>query len=204
MSPLNSWLHQQLVFIQQPVCPTENQTEMNLFLLKVKLITSIPDRPCQDSLMFQTTWESKVLAICPNNWKKSRASLEHFCVFPLTMAHTFLGRGHSHKIWPVVSGTWQQTWHSDSIWTFRWCRLALVGRLFEQALQRKLLLLLLTEYSILYSQTHPSTFKILYLKDQGNEFTLVLLLLLLLLTEYSIFYSQTHPSTFKIKSILCI
>ena len=70
----------------------------------------------------------------PNSRKKSLASLENFCIFPLTMAHTFLARGHSHKICPLVLGCWP---HTTSTWTFLLCKLSRIGKLFEHALQTK-------------------------------------------------------------------
>lgn len=71
--------------------------------------------------------------------KKSLALLLHFWVRPLNRAHTFWANGHSHMIWCTVSGCWRQMSHRVSTLTRRWCSLSLVGRQFEQALQRNIL-----------------------------------------------------------------
>jgi len=65
--------------------------------------------------------------------------LLHFWIFPLDRAHTFLANRHSHSRCEVDSGCWQQSSQCGSTFTLRRCRFSLVGRIFEQACQIKIL-----------------------------------------------------------------
>ena len=75
--------------------------------------------------------------ICLARRRKFGATAPHFCSLPLTSAHTFRARGHSHSAWVTVSSTWPQTVQSRSIGIFLQNRLARVGSISEQALHTK-------------------------------------------------------------------
>ena len=80
-----------------------------------------------------------LLRVCRNKRKKLLTTLLHFWVRPLNRAHTFWAKGHSHKMWCIVSVLWRQNSHRVSTFTRRWCSLSLVGRQFETALHRNIL-----------------------------------------------------------------
>ena len=69
--------------------------------------------------------------------RKSEAWAMFFWVLPLTRAHTFHARGHSHKMWHTVSLGWWQIAHQGSTCNFFLCRLSRVGRILEHALHKK-------------------------------------------------------------------
>ena len=61
-----------------------------------------------------------------------------FWIFPRHNTHTFLASGHSHNTCSVDSVHWQHSPHVRSTCILHLWRFSQVGRIFEQACQRKL------------------------------------------------------------------
>ena len=109
---------------------------MDSDFLKIKSISCIPDCSCRGC----PSLFSKLLSfycICLKRRKKSMASFLHFWVRPLNRAHTFHAKGHSHNKWQVVLGSWWQNSQFGSTLTRFLCKLACIGKQFEQTLQMK-------------------------------------------------------------------
>ena len=87
----------------------------------------------------RSCWFSLVI-IVRNNSKKSDTLFEHFLNSSSCHGPDIPSKGAlplSHSTWQGVSKCWEQISHLASTCTLRRCKLSFVGRIFEQALHRR-------------------------------------------------------------------
>ena len=92
------------IFVPPSPRPIHDSLRVQLDMLKVELVSRVPDGPghCSSPVGL------KMVSMCLKRRKKSLALLLHFWILPLHSPHTFLMKGHSHSTWVTVSGCWQQ------------------------------------------------------------------------------------------------